>query len=448
MPTTTGKIYLGTTLVSGVTPDSGWVRPSDWIAMPIITSSEQKAAALVLVGDNNSNFFAFRCSKEYTVDWGDGIIENIATGVTAQHNYVYSSLSASTEIGPIGSKMRQAMIVITPQAGVDLTSISFNFKHSALGITSYTTPILEITLSAPNCTTLAIGGTIAGTRLLQQCTILSHNATNLENLFNVCSSLQSVPLFNTSAVTSINGMFSGCSSLQNVPLLNTSAVTNMNFMFNFCPSLQNIPLFNTSAVTNMISMFTGCSSLQGIPLLNTSAVTNMTSMFTGCTSLQGIPLLNTSAVTNMSSMFSNCTSLQSMPLLNTSAVTNMTSIFSGCTSLQSISLFNTSLAQSMAVMFNNCRSLQSIPALDCSSATNMSLFVSSGSSLKRVLATGIKSSVSFSSSTLGATELNEIYTNLADLTALPTQTITVSNNYGTATDNRAIATAKNWTVAG
>ena len=126
----------------------------------------------------------------------------------------------------------------------------------------------------------------------------------------------------------------------------------------------------------------------------------------------------------------------------------MTSIFSGCTSLQSISLFNTSLAQSMAVMFNNCRSLQSIPALDCSSATNMSLFVSSGSSLKRVLATGIKSSVSFSSSTLGATELNEIYTNLADLTALPTQTITVSNNYGTATDNRAIATAKNWTVAG
>ena len=372
MPTTTGKIYLGSILIS----NGAWSRPSDWIAMPTITPTEQKVAALFLVGDNDSNFVAFRFSGNYTVDWGDGNIENVVGGVTAEHNYVFSSLSASTEIGPTGSKMRQAMIVITPQAGQNLTSISFNFKHSLLGTTTYTTPILEITLSAPNCTTLIIGGTTANLRLIEQCTILSHNTISAVNMFLGCASLQSVPLFNTSAVTNMGNMFQSCASLQSVPLFNTSAVTNMGVMFQSCASLQSIPLFNTSAVTNMGNMFNSCASLQSIPLFNTSAVTSMGSMFA------------------------------------------------------------------------NCASLQSIPNLNCSNATNITPFASNCNGLKRCQATGIKASVSFANCVLSATNLNEIYTNLADLTALPTQTITVTGNYGIATDNPAIATAKNWTVVG
>ena len=46
---------------------------------------------------------------------------------------------------------------------------------------------------------------------------------------------------------------------------------------------------------------------------------------------------------------------------------------------------------------------------------------------------------------LSATALNEIYTNLPSIAG---QTITVSSNYGTATDNPAIATAKGWAVTG
>jgi spore coat protein CotF len=373
MPTTTGKIYLGNILISsGAT--SGWVRPSDWIAMPTITPTEQKVAALFLVGDNDSNFVAFRFSGNYTVDWGDGNIENVAAGVTAEHNYVFSSLSASTEIGPIGSKMRQAMIVITPQAGQNLTSISFNFKHSSLGSTAYTTPILEITLSAPNCTTIVIGGTTGGLRLLEQCTILSHNTTNMSNMFTSCVSLQSVPLFNTAAVINMSNMFTGCVSLQSVPLFNTAAVTNMLNIFQNCFSLQSVPLFNTAAVINMNNMFNGCFTFQSVPLFNTAAVINMSNMFTGCVSLQSVPTLN------------------------------------------------------------------------CSSATNISSFALNCNGLKRCQATGIKTTVSFANCALSATNLNEIYTNLANLTALPTQTITVTGNYGIATDNPAIATAKNWTV--
>lgn len=329
----------------------GYQRPADWIAMPTITATEEKVAALFLVGDHDSNFVAFRCSGAYTVDWGDGNTENVASNTTAEHNYVYTDLSASTEFGPAGSKSRQAMIVITPQAGQNLTAISFAYRHSTLTST-YTTPILEITLSAPNCTSLLMGSNIGNLRLLEQCTILSHNTTS------------------------------------------------MNSTFRDCTSLQSVPLFDTSSVTNMFAMFYNCNSLQSVPLFDTSSVTSMTSMFYNCFSLQSVPLFDTSSVTSMWNMFYACTSLQT------------------------------------------------IPALDCSASTNMANFALNCYGLKRVQATGIRATVSFANCTLGPDELDEIYTALADLTGLTGQTITVTGNYGTASDNPSIATAKNWTVTG
>ena len=340
--------------------------------MPAITSTEETVAALFLVGDHDSNFVAFRCSGAYTVDNETATTENVASNTTAEHNYVYSNLSASTEFGPTGSKARQAMIVITPQVGQNLTAISFNYRHSALS-TTYTTPILEILLSAPNCTSLAIGNTTGNLRLLEQCTILSHNTTSMQSMFQGCSSLQSVPLFDTSSVTSMANCFVSCSSL------------------------QSLPLFDTSSVTNMLGMFQGCSSLQSVPLFDTSSVTNMATTFNGC-------------------IF-----LKSVPLFDTSSVTNMTSIFQGCFSLQSV------------------------PAINCASSTNMANFALACNGLKRCQATGIKVSTTFANCTLGPDELNEIYTNLATVTG---QTITVSGNYGTASDNPSIATAKGWTVTG
>jgi surface protein len=128
----------------------------------------------------------------------------------------------------------------------------------------------------------------------------------------------------------------------------------------------------------------------------------------------------------------------------------MSNMFSTCSSLQSVPLFNTAAATTMSGMFQNCVSLQSIPALNCSSATSMTSFAATCQSLKRCQATGIKSSVSFASCILSASALNEIYTNLANLNSSPQQIITVTGNYGVATDNPAIAAppAKNWNVVG
>ena len=134
-------------------------------------------------------------------------------------------------------------------------------------------------------------------------------------------------------------IFGNCTSLQTVPSFNTSNVTNMNYMFNNCSSLKTVHQFNTANVTDMNHMFGYCTSLQTVPLFNTSNVTNMNNMFLGCSSLKTVPQFNTANVTNMSAMFWNCTSLQTVPLFNTSNVTDMSNIFLGCKSLTNLGGF-------------------------------------------------------------------------------------------------------------
>ena len=84
----------------------------------------------------------------------------------------------------------------------------------------------------------------------------------------------------------MSGMFNSCSSITSVPLFDTSSVTNMAAMFVMCTSLTTVPLFDTSRVTDMSTMFRSCDSLITVPLLDTSSVTNMNVMFNSCATVQ------------------------------------------------------------------------------------------------------------------------------------------------------------------
>jgi surface protein len=419
---------------------------------------------------------------------------------------------------------RVATVTITPQAGSNLTSVSFLENHNQSGLVlGYSTGWLDLAYAASTITALTLGSSstvvrhnyIERVRLNQLGAITSFSSlfhglsklqsveiasttttvTNTSNMFNGCRSLTTVPLFNTAAVTSMSSMFVSCSSLATVPLFNTAAVTSTFNMFGSCGSLTTVPLFNTAAVTNMGLMFGSCSSLTTVPLFNTAAVTNMESMFGSCSSLTTVPLFNRAAVTNMSSMFVSCGSLTTVPLFNTAAVTNMFSMFNSCGSLTTVPLFNTAAVTSMRIMFFGCGSLTTVPLFNTAAVTNMSgmfsscgslttvplfntdavtnmesmfnscsslvevpalvttavtavnfgLIFNSCSSLARIQAKDFKFTFSVASCKLSATALDEIYTNLPTVTS---QTITVTGNYGTATDTPSIATAKGWTVTG
>jgi len=74
--------------------------------------------------------------------------------------------------------------------------------------------------------------------------------------------------------------------------LNTSEVTNMEWMFNNCSSLTSLDLsnFDMSKVQDTNTMFSGCTSLTTINVgdgWTTDNVTNSNNMFSACTSLVG-----------------------------------------------------------------------------------------------------------------------------------------------------------------
>lgn len=66
-------------------------------------------------------------------------------------------------------------------------------------------------------------------------------------------------------------------------------------------------------------------------------------------------------------------------------------------------------------------------------------------SLQSARVNGVSQTVSYSGCKLSGAALDDIYTGLATVSG---KTITVTGNYGTATDTPSIATAKGWTVTG
>lgn len=229
---------------------------------------------------------------------------------------------------------------------------------------------------------------------------------DFSEMFSGCSKLTTVPEYDTTNATTMASMFAYCSSLTSVPELNTSKVTNMKNTFRNCSSLTSIPDMDTSKVTNMETLFYDCTSLTSIPELNTSSVTNMISMFTYCSSLTSIPNLDTSKVTDMESMFFICSSLTSIPDMDTSSVTNMMGMFEGCTSLTTFT-DNPYAPEGSRWQFNK--------------------------------------DVDFSSCPLDRTSILKVFNGLQTVTGQTIKISSTTNGY-LSEEDKAIATAKGWTI--
>ena len=438
-----------------------WIRPSDWLAMPTVASTDNKFVGLFAVTNDDSNFVALTAAGNYTVDWGDGTVENFNSGVQANHQYTYSSISSSTNCS---RGYRQVLITVTPQSGQTFTSINLDKKHSQSGLNTPLVKWLDIVLAGTSLgNNTRIGGAAQGLgfgngngnvwlSMLERLRILSSVIDNLYYSFTGltacesiefnsseiildasatffgCSRLQKITFNVPSLSGSTGSMFIGCQSLKNAPWLNTSNVTYMAYMFSWCSALETVPLYDTSSVTDMNRMFENCHALKSVPQFNTINVTDMTNMFYSCYLLKEVPLFNTINVTSMSYMFAICISLKNIPTFNTSAVTNMEAFAYYCNNLTTFPLFNTSQVTSLISTFDFCNSLNSIPALDVSAVTDATNAFRYCSALSSSDITGLKTSVSYSSCNLSKNSIETIFTNLGK--ANGAQTITISSNWG------------------
>jgi surface protein len=440
-----------------------WIRPTDWLPMPTVTSSQQTFVGLYAIIENSDNFASLLFttdSGQYEVDWGDGTVDLVNSNTLAQHEYNFVTYDpTNSTLTTRGYK--QAIITVTPVSG-DLLTCNFQtrFVTSPVQNQAYSTGFLDCILSMPSASggsSIIFGGVNATDPTLRHTYIERINFLNiggctvLDSLCQAMLSLQDFIISDTSAVTSMRRMFQQCTSLQVLPLFDTRFVTDMSVFCGTAGSLREIPLFDTRSVTNMTQAFSGCPITE-IPLLNTSNVTDMSSMFTNCLCLKTIPLFVTSSVSTMSGMFSGCSSLFEIPLLDTRNVTTMERMFFNCVSLQSMPLLNTLNVSTMASMFSTVRSLNSIPAL-LTSAINVDFgtsFAASSASLNRCEMIFTRT-VSFANCQLSATAIEEIFTNLSNRTATTSANINITSNWGATALSAAqklIATSKNWTITG
>ena len=240
-------------------------------------------------------------------------------------------------------------------------------------------------------------------------------------------------------------MFSACTSLTTVPLFNTSSCVEMSSMFSGCTSLTTVPLFNTSSCEFLISMFSGCTNVQsGALALYQQASTQTTpptyhgDTFTNCGSNTvtgaaelaqipqdwggtyvpvdpynplGLPPFTirckfssgytpsgigdsqtlVDATENIWDITKNSTNWNGRQLppgsllpveiisvlgANTTGVTSMLNMFFNCTLLTSVPLFDTSSCTRTRYMFYGCSSLTSVPLFNTSSCSDMSFMLS------------------------------------------------------------------------
>lgn len=473
-----------------------WTRPLDWPAIPFVAHNEQVFYGLAIVLDSTSNYVTIKVSGNYTVDWGDGgATENVSSGVAALHNYSWSAsgLSAVTSDG-----FKLALVKVTPNGG-NITSIDISIKPAGV-LYGYPSRWVDVFINAPSMTSLRLyqnlaggsGSTASSHDTLFIFGLRQHSVTNFSYLLAE-TNIRMLSEFVTTGVTDLYYTFYWLYRLENIPILDTSSVTNMEGAFNSCHSLKSVHLTDTSLVTNFSWCFYGCMSLDKFPVIDTSAATtlsgmcanlllhefpdfitsactNFSEMFSGCSNLVKAPSLDTSSGTEFYLMFYNCNNLLSVPdydfgnALNTSNMfqqchcllsvvglslpvcTNVQGMFNNCRSLTYVDSLDVGAATNAAEMFLDCLALCYIGDVDLSSATDLTWFVYYHLPIVRCKATGIKCNVDFSGCALRATELNEIYTNLAS--GVTGKTIIVTDNPGVSGDNPSIATAKGWTVTG
>lgn len=201
---------------------------------------------------------------------------------------------------------------------------------------------------------------------------------------------------------------------------------------------------DTQNATSTIGMFALQSDISVFPALNTSNVIAMSYMFCDCFYNGGTPpLLNTENVESITCMFGKY-------MEPTLAYNKMTSI----------PLYDFRKVKEAYNLFYNCKLLESIPALNFESFdTNNNNFNINGvnygwitgcSRLREIHIVDIHYSINITASTAFTREaLNEIIGNLRDMTGSTAKTLTMgsTNLAKLTTDDIAVATAKNWTIA-
>jgi len=360
---------------SGGTTEPLWVRPSDWIAMPTLSPTEEKMVALFAVRPGATTA-CFEITDGVAVDWGDGSpVEEVVGGGKFLHVYDYSNTSLTS----CSRGYKQALITVTPLTLAHIGAISIGYDYTNTSFIDNSAPdsgFLDISIAGPNLYNLRISRGLENTYimdspdgrsnhdLLERVRIISSSLNQADYLFCLCRNLRSVEVSNSPGIVSWYRTFYGCSSLVEAIGFDLSGTTTVGEMFSGCYSLKAIQSIDTSSVVNFTGMLRGCSSLIQAPSLNTGISNTLSGLFDGCRSLVSISSISLPFATSINSLFNNCYNLRESPPISMPEIHDVSSMYSGCRSLATIGTMSLPVSATMAdAMFEGCKNLRSVANL-------------------------------------------------------------------------------------
>jgi BspA type Leucine rich repeat region (6 copies) len=435
-----------------------YTRPVDWPTVSIPAAHAISILAAVFPAGGNYAALNVTVTGGYTVNWGDGTSANYATGVTAEHQYTYSTLSTSVT----SRGYKTAIIHITTQTGgAAITAFDLSSKHSTFGAANAgSSPWLDVEINTPSATSIAFSTTVLP-YYLEVCNINACGSlANLDYMWYNCFALQQLilPSGFGSAATSMDWAWNSCSALQQLVLPSGfgAAVTSLNHTWYNCPALEllTLPSGFGGSVTNLNFTWAFCSALAQLTLPAGFGAAATSAMYTwnSCFALQQLVLPSGfgSLITTLDNAWNSCSALQhlSMPSGFGAAVTSTANTWAYCSALQQLT-FPTGFGASLATVdsaWNSCSALQQLTFPSGFGSAIASAFSTWDfcSALQSITNLAIPITFSVDNSNLDATALNAIYTALPTVTG---QTLTCSSNYGYAGSTQTIATNKGWTLA-
>ena len=393
-------------------PLEPWVRPADWLDTPNPLETEQKIVLLVHL-DETWDFCTFYVEGAYTVDWGDGVVENFNSGTTAIHTYDLTTISDDTLTD---DGMKQVIVTIAPQDGNDITNVRTDSKNKGLK-----TKIIEAKCSVPKVD--------SGYMFYNQFYI-----QNIEFFYN----------FNSNNVTCY--MFAYCYSLQHIKGFNNNIESNCDGMFRATASLKVIE--NTNIVSNSSSTMFNTSSNPDFINTNISITGNMYYCFEY--SLLDLSKINITNTTNLYKAFHYHKGGfygKNMVSFDVSACTYMYDTF-WVSSFIKVDFIGACIGPHK-YLFEANTEIQEVINLDLSNSTDNLYMFTNSPNLTKATILNINKSIDIKYTALPRDQLVGILNNLVDLTDQDAQTCTLTGCAGVADltdDDKAIATNKNWNL--
>ena len=296
------------------------------VAEPFITTWKTTMANETITFQQDKE----RNNYDYTIDWGDGTVENNSQITTKSHTYA--------------------------TAGTYTVSISGVFPMIKTTITSDAEKLQTIEQWGDN-----VWETMADA--FRGCKNMTYNATDIPNL---------------SKVTDMTNMFSGCSKFNaNLNNWDVSKVTNMSGVFGRCIAFNSdLNNWDVSNVVNMSGMFESAIVFNGdISNWNVGKVSNMIAMFVRANAFNSdISGWNVSNVGNMRDMFYEARSFnRDISAWDVSKVIDMRYMFFKALSFNgNLSSWNVSGVTIMRSMFRDANSFEGdLSTWDVSKVTDM-----------------------------------------------------------------------------